>query len=80
MVVFKASNRKVVLDKLKDIKTDLKFVFEEELDYLNGRLSSFEFERIDENILRINGIYYKSGSLDKAEYIIGMKRDCGYQE
>lgn len=75
VMVFKASNRKVVLDKLKDIKTDLKFVFEEELDYLNGRLSSFEFERIDENILRINGIYYKSGSLDKAEYIIGMKKE-----
>lgn len=75
VVVFKTSNRKGVLDKLKGIKTDLKFVFEEELDYLNGRVSSFEFERIDENILRINGIYYKSGSLDKAEYIIGMKKE-----
>ncbi|MGC8924611.1 MAG: chromosome segregation SMC family protein [Calditerrivibrio sp.] len=75
VVVFKTSNRKDVLDKLKGIKTDLKFVFEEELDYLNGRVSTFEFERIDENILRINGIYYKSGSLDKAEYIIGMKKE-----
>jgi len=75
VVVFTNLSKNEVFLKITSIKTPLKFIFQDEVESLKEIFKKVVFRKIDENIVQIDGIYYKSGDVDRAHQILALKSE-----
>ncbi len=78
VVVFRSTSKESVFEKLSKIKTPLKFIFEDEIPLLKERLLNIHLRRIGEGLIQIDGIYYKSGDVDKSNQILNLKKEISH--
>lgn len=75
VIVFKLEDKENVFSLLGKTKTYTRFVFEEDISLILENISKGSFEKVSEQIVKIDGIYYKSGDSGRSEKLIKLRKE-----
>lgn len=75
VIVFRSEDKDNVFSLLEKTKRYTRFVFENEINLTLENISKSSFEKISEQIVRIDSIYYKSGDSGRSERLIKIRKE-----
>ncbi|MEF3255166.1 MAG: AAA family ATPase, partial [Deferribacterales bacterium] len=75
IIVFKKNDMDDCLNKIEEINSPIRFIFENDIDKVLKEVKNRQFEKISKTISKIDGIYYKNGEIDRANKILSLKSE-----